>query len=179
MSNITFAVIWIVIWSIPYMYIGINAISLLFTFVPQLYGWRLLIRAIIEYVKNIETANYGKECYGIITEFRGTGATSNGKPKLRAIIKFVNPETNKTETGEYVIGYDPGEYTIGSYILCKYYKGTIVIGNICYEENIPEDIREYIVRYEVESSQVEFSSDEEYVTIDGVKYKKTYEKIND
>ena len=150
MSNITFAVIWIVIWSIPYMYIGINAISLLFTFVPQLYGWRLLIRAIIEYVKNIETANYGKECYGIITEFRGTGATSNGKPKLRAIIKFVNPETNQTETGEYVIGYDPGEYTIGSYILCKYYKGDITIEKVLKEDEVPENIKKELFKKTVE-----------------------------
>ena len=177
MSDIIFAIVWLAIWGILSIYIGIG--SLLFTLLPLIFGFNLLIKAIKRHVKNIQAANYGEECYGRITEFRGTGATTNGKPQLKAVIKFLNPKTNQTEIGEYVIGYDPGEYSIGSYVLCKCYKGTIIIENTIFEENIPENIREYIVQYEVDSSKVEFSSDGEYVTIDGDEYKKIYEKIND
>lgn len=179
MSDIIFAIVWIVFWCIPFIFIEINQVSLLLISIPLLVGFIILINALMRYIKNKRTKDYGEECYGIITDIVGTGMTVNGESQLKPIIKFINPETNQLETCECIVGYDPGEYPMASYVQCKYLKGTITIENIIFEENIPENIREYIVRDYVESSKIEFSPDREYVTIDGVEYKKIYDRIND
>ena len=72
------------------------------------------------------------------------------------------------------MGFHYDKYPINSYVLCKYYQGDINFENIVPENEIPGEIKKYLVpKQQVPNYfNLEFSDDREYVTIDGVKYKK-------
>ena len=72
------------------------------------------------------------------------------------------------------IGFNYNKYPINSYVLCKYYQGDINLENLVFENEIPGDIKKHLAPNQQMSnySNLEFSVDKEYVTIDGVQYKK-------
>ena len=59
-------------------------------------------------------------------------------------------------------------------MLCKYYQGDINLENLVSENEIPGDVKKYLVPSQQipNYTNLEFSADKEYVTIDGVQYKK-------
>ena len=137
-------------------------------------GVFVLIKGLKQVVKNLKTKKYGLPCYAIVREIAGTGASVNGNPEYKAIIDFVNPETNMVEKIEEILGFNYDKYPINSYLQCKYYKGDINIEKLVLDNEVPWDIQKNLVpRKDVQNfSDIEFSSDKEYVTIDGVQYKK-------
>ncbi len=137
-------------------------------------GLYMLISGLRKIIKDIKTKIYGIRSYGIVSDIQVTGAYVNGKPEYKAILDFVNPETNQLETIEEIIGFNYNKYPIDSYVQCKYYQGDINLEDRVSENEIPEEIKKYLVsgQQEPNDSNLEFSADREYVTIDGVQYKK-------
>lgn len=137
-------------------------------------GFYMLISGLKKIVKDNKTKRYGMQCYGIISEIRETGSYVNNNPEYKATLYILNPETNQVETIEEIIGFDYNKYPINSYVLCKYYQGDINLENIISENEVPGGIKTYLVSAQkvLNYSSIEFSSDKEYVTIDGVQYKK-------
>ena len=152
-----------------------NFFLFIFFVVFEAIGLYMLIRGLRKIIKDEKTKKYGIPCYGIVNDIQGTGAYLNGKPEYKAVLNFVNPETNQVETIEEIIGFDYNKYPINSYIIGKYYQGDINIENLVSENEIPGDIKKYLVSNQnlFNYSSLEFSEDKEYVTIDGVQYKKS------
>lgn len=140
----------------------------------EVIGVFMIIRGLRKIIKDKKTKKHGINCYGIVNDIKVTGSYVNGNPEYKAIIEFVNPETNQLGSIEEIIGFDHNKYPINSYVLCKYYQGDINFENIVPENEIPGDIKKYLVpKQQVPNYfNLEFSDDREYVTIDGVKYKK-------
>lgn len=151
-----------------------NPFLFLFFILFEVIGLYMIISGLRKVIKDRKTKNHGINCYGIVRDIKTTGASVNDQPEYRAILDFVNPETNQLETIEEIIGFDDSKYPIDSYVLCKYYQGDINIENLVSENEIPGGIKEYLApsRQASNYSNLEFSADREYVTIDGVKYKK-------
>ena len=137
-------------------------------------GLYMLISGLRKIIKDIKTKMHGIKCYGIVSDIQVTGSYVNGKPEYKVILDFVNPETNQLETIEEIIGFNYNKYPIDSYVQCKYYQGDINLEDRVSENEIPEEIKKYLVsgQQEPNDSNLEFSADREYVTIDGVQYKK-------
>lgn len=152
------------------MNLSLFIVFILFEFI----GLYLLVSGLKKIIKDKKTKKYGIQCYGIIREIQETGASVNDNPEYKAILHFLNPETNQIETIEEIIGLDYNKYPINSYILCKYYQGDINLENLISENEVPGAIKKYLVPAQQVSnySNLEFSSDKEHVIIDGVKYKK-------
>lgn len=146
----------------------------IFFIIFEFIGLYMLISGLKKIINDRKTKKYGIQCYGIISEIQETGASVNDNPEYKAILHFVNPETNRVETIEEIIGFDYNKYPINSYILCKYYQGDINLENLISENEVPFGIKEYLVPVQQgpDCFNLEFSSDREYVTIDGVQYKK-------
>ena len=83
-------------------------------------------------------------------------------------------EEDKVKEDIQTLGLDCDKYPVNSYVLCKYYHGDINLESIISENEVPGDIKKCIVssHQEPNYSNIEFSADREYVTIDGVQYKK-------
>ena len=137
-------------------------------------GIYIIYTGVIQTIKSYKTKKYGIRCYGRITEIKRTGVIMNECPQLKAIIKFVNPDTNQLEKSEFVIGYDPYKYINDPWILCKYYAGTIIIEKKICENNVPEDIRKELNKWKSipRKLYIGYRNNKEYIIIDGVKYKK-------
>ena len=185
MFNFLFGFIWtafttlifIICLAVPGEQRGGSAMTLptfLILILFEVIGLCLLIGGLKKIIKDKKTKKHGIKCYGVVSDIQPTGASVNGEPEYKAILNFINPETNKLETIEEIIGLNYNNYPIGSYVLCKYYQGDINLENIVSENEIPEDIKKYLIPSQQGSnySNLEFSADREYVTIDGVQYKK-------
>lgn len=140
----------------------------------ELIGLFMLSGGLKKIIKDKRTKTNGMHCYGIIRDIQVTGSYINNDPEYKAIIDFVNPETDKVENTEEIIGFKYNEYPINSYILCKYYQGDINLESTISESMVPEEIKKALAPAKkiTDYSSIEFSSDGEYVTIDGVQYKK-------
>ena len=139
-------------------------------------GIFLFIRGLKTIIKNKKTSKYGKECYGIINNLLPTGSYVNNRPEYKAIVQIVNPETSQVETLEEIIGFDANKFPIHSYVLCKFFEGDINIERTITASEVPYNISSYLIpspqQSKPEYMNLEFSSDREYVTIDGVRYKR-------
>lgn len=155
---------------------GIDMDPFLFIFfiIFEVFGLYMLISGLRKIIKDRKTKKNGIECYGIVRDIQTTGLYRNDNPEYKAILDFINPETNQLETIEEIIGFDYNKYPINSYVLCKYYQGDINLENIVSENEISVDIKKYLAPSQQVPNyyNLEFSDDREYVTIDGVKYKK-------
>ena len=151
-----------------------NLFLFIFFVLFEFIGLYMLIRGLKKIIKDKKTKKHGIQCYGIISEIQETGSYVNNNPEYKAILHFLNPETNKVETIEEIIGFHYNKYPINSYVLCKYYQGDVNLENLIFEKEVPGDIKKYLFPLKQVSnySNIEFSSDKEYVTIDGVQYKK-------
>lgn len=156
--------------------VDMNPFLFIFFILFEVIGLYMLISGLRKIIKDRKTKNHGIKCYGIVSDIQTTGSYVNGNPEYKAILDFVNPETNQLETIEEIIGFDYNEYPIDSYVLCKYYQGDINLENLVSENEIPGDIKKYLVTSQQvpNYSNLEFSADREYVTIDGVQYKKIH-----
>ena len=154
--------------------VDMNPFLFIFFILFELIGLYLLISGLIKIIKDKKTKKYGVQCYAVIDDIQETGSYVNNNPEYKAILNFVNPVTHQVETIEEIIGFDYNKYPINSYILCKYYQNDINLENLIYENEVPEDIKKQLVpKQQVPNySNLEFSSDREYVTIDGIQYKK-------
>lgn len=152
-----------------------NPVLFIFLALFEVIGLYLIISGLRQIIKDRKTKKYGIPCYGIVRDIQTTGSSVNDRPEYKAILDFVNPETNQLETIEEIIGFDDNKYPINSYVLCKYYKGDINLENLVSENETPGYIKEQLVPKQVpNNTNLEFSADREYVTIDGVQYKKDY-----
>ena len=154
--------------------VDMNPFLFIFFILFEVIGLYLLISGLRKLIKDWKTKNQGIQCYGIVRDIQVTGSYVNDKPEYKAVLDFVNPETNQLETIEEIIGFNYNKYPINSYILCKYYQGDINLENLISENEISGDIKSCLVpNQQVPNySNIEFSADKEYVTIDGVKYKR-------
>ncbi len=125
-------------------------------------------------IQNIKTEKNGVQCYGVVREIKTTDFAVNDNPEYKATIQIVNPETNQLEDFEEVIGFNYKKYSVNSIVLCKYYQGDVNIIKKIDINEIPEETKKrlIIISNFSNSENVVFSPDGEYVTIDGVKYKK-------
>lgn len=157
---------------------GIDMNPLLFGFFAlfEFIGIYLIVSGIKTIIKDRKTKKYGTQCYGIVKDIQGTGSYSNDQPEYKAIVQIVNPETYQIEELEEIVGFKRDKYPINSYVLCKYYEGDINLEKIIIGNEVPEGIRKNLIpiehHFQPEYMDLEFSADREYVTIDGVKYKK-------
>ena len=133
-----------------------------------------LIVEIIAFVKNNKTKKYGTLCYGIVQDIKSTGLYINEQPEYKAILDIVNPNTNQLERVDENVGFNYNKFPIGSYVLCKYYNGDINFERIAHPSEVSSSLKELLkpIDYVSSVNDVEFSDDQEYVTIDGIKYKK-------
>lgn len=140
----------------------------------EIIGLYLMYVGLKEIIKNLKTKKLGTQCYGIIRNIQQTGATLNDRPELKATVEIINPETHQLETIEETIGFDENKYPINSYVLCKYYNKDINLEKVVAENEVPIDITYRLspVNQPTSVTDIVFSDDREYVTIDGVKYKK-------
>lgn len=154
--------------------VDMNPFLFIFFILFEVVGLYMLISGLRKIIKDRKTKKYGIECYGIVRDIQATGTFVNGNPEYKAILNFVNPETNQLETIEEIIGFDSNKYPIDSYVLCKYYQSDINLENIVSENEISVDIKKYLApsQHVPNYCNLEFSDDREYVIIDGVKYKK-------
>lgn len=137
-------------------------------------GLYMLISGLKKIIKDRKTKKHGIQCYAIVRDIQKTGSYVNGKPEFKTILNFINPETNQLETIEEITGFDYNKYPIDSYVLCKFYQGDINLEGLVSENEIPVDVKNYLYPSQQLSNyfNLEFSDDREYVTIDGVQYKK-------
>ncbi|MBR1939521.1 hypothetical protein IJ847_02200 [Candidatus Saccharibacteria bacterium] len=179
-----FGLIWTVFMtaiSVPFLVsaseqedITMNIVPLVTFAVFDLVGLVLMIFGLKKIIKDRKTEKYGLQCYGIVRRIEPTGASVNDNPEFKAVIDIVNPETMQVETVEEVIGFDHNKYPTNSYLLCKYYQGDINIKSIVSDSEVPESARQYLPVAEQGAGQnVEYSSDGEFVSIDGVLYRKS------
>lgn len=154
--------------------VDMNPYLFIFFVVFEVVGLYMLISGLRKIVKDKKTKRNGIKCYAIVSDIQTTGSYVNDKPEYKATLNFVNPETNQLETIEEIIGFNYNKYPINSYVLCKYYQGDINLENLVFENEIPGDIKKHLVPNQqmTNYSNLEFSVDREYVTIDGVQYKK-------
>lgn len=154
--------------------VDMNLFLFIFFIVFEFIGLYMLISGLKQIIKDNKTKKHGIQCYGIISEIQETGSYVNGNPEYKAMLHFLNPETNQIETIEEIIGFDYNKYPINSYVLCKYYQGDINLESHVYENEVPEFIKNYLVPMQQvpDYFALEFSPDKEYVTIDGIQYKK-------
>ena len=146
-------------------------------------GIYLIVKGARQVIRDSKTKKYGIPCYGIVQNIKPTGVSINEQPEFKALLDIINPNTNQVENIEEVVGLNPNKYPIGSYVLCKYYEGDINFERIVQPSEISSSYRELLkpVNYTsgvpnefMSYTNLEFSPDREYVTIDGVKYKKVY-----
>ena len=154
--------------------VDMNPMLFIFMSIFEAIGLYLLITGLKKVIQDNKTKKYGIECYGIIRDIQETGSYVNNSPEYKATLDFMNPENYQVETIEEIIGFDYDKFSINSYVLCKYYQGDINIENSIFENEVPSGIKTYLVPVQQNSNYtgVEFSSDGEYVIINGVQYKK-------
>lgn len=108
-------------------------------------GAFVLIKGIKKLIKNNKTEKIGEQCYGKICGIRPTGARFLNKPVYKVFVAVHIPSINKIDITETEIGTDNISYSIGSYVLMKYYKGNSKIEKIIENSNeIPKTICEQI-----------------------------------
>lgn len=147
----------------------------LFIMLFEIIGVYLTISGLKQIIKDNKTKNYGIKCYGIVRELKYTGSYLNDSPEYKALLDIVNPETNQIESLEEIVGFNGNKYPVNSYVQCKYFEGDINFDKVVSENEIPGGIKKLLVpikQQKPEYMDLEFSPDREYVTIDGVKYKK-------
>lgn len=155
---------------------GVDMDPFLFIFFVlfELIGLFLLFSGLKTVIKDRKTKKYGVPCYGIVRSIQTTGSYSNGNPEYKAFLQIVNPENFQIEEKEEIIGFNYNKFPVNSYINCKYYEGDINLESIIPENEIPGDIKNSLVPTEQPQAgpSLEVSTDGEYVTIDGVQYKR-------
>lgn len=141
-------------------------------------GIVLIVKGAKKVIKDSKTKKYGIPCYGIIQNLQRTGAYVNEQPEYKAILDVINPNTNMVEKIEEIVGFNYNKFPIGSFVICKYYEGDINFEHKIEPSDVPSSYKEILkpVTYksEISYNDIVFSEDREYVTIDGVKYKKVF-----
>lgn len=157
---------------------------LVFLSIFVIIGICILVGSIRKFLKDSKTSKNGVLCYGIIKAVTRTGNYVNNRPELKAVLDIINPNTNQVEEVQEVIGFDPYKYAIGSYMICKYYEGDINFERKAEPGEITDSIKDRIKPgtyysegqglnpVETGYTDIEFSEDRMYVTIDGIKYKR-------
>lgn len=85
--------------------VDMDPFSFIFFIVFEVIGLYMLISGLRQIIKDRKTKKHGIICYGIVSDIQTTGSYVNGKPEYKAILDFVNPETNQLETIEEIIGF--------------------------------------------------------------------------
>ena len=201
MSELIFGIIWtlfssfffvIMLFSSRNANIGEIIIPILIVSVFIIIGIVLITKGAKKIIKDRKTSKYGIPCYCIVRNILNTGTYVNGHPEFKVIVDVVNPNTNQIEELEEIIGFNSNKYPINSYLACKYYEGDINIDRIASDNEVSDSYKRLLVQSQntVNNSypqpgnmgygtgfnpgytDISFSSDREYVTIDGVTYKK-------
>ena len=185
MSNFIFGLLWTAFTTFVFIVMfgggsNMGIIPFLILLLFEVIGIGLLISGIKRMIKNSNTKKYGKQCYGIISDVKPTGMYINDKPEYKAIIEFVNPETNRLDTVEEIIGLNYNKYPINTYLLCKYFQGDINIETPTLDNEVPEEIKKMLGHMQVNFDSpiqtnndyqvVSQSSNKETVIIDGEEY---------
>ena len=131
-------------------YLATLAVLTLFSVI----GIICIIIGLTKSLKDKKTKKKGKECYAIVREHEetdtGTTTSTGNKKEYKAILEFINPETNEIDDIEEIIGLYPNKYPVDSYLLCKYYKGDITIEKVLKEDEVPENIKKELFKKTVE-----------------------------
>ena len=137
-------------------------------------GAYLIISGGVIIISNIKTKRKGVQCYGVVRGINAKYQVVGDRMEYKAIIQIVNPETNQLEDFEENIGSDCDKYPVYSGVLCKYYQGDVNIIKKIDISEIPDKVKKrlIIMQGNLNNGKVEFSPDGEYVTINGIKYKK-------
>lgn len=104
-------------------------------------GIFIFTRGLKKIIKDRKTQKYGTHCYGVISDIVQTGASVNGNPEYKAVIDFVNPNTQQLDTLEEIVGFNYNKYHINSYVLCKYYEGDVNIIDQISDAQVPEEYK--------------------------------------
>lgn len=143
-------------------------------FIFDVIGLYYLISGGKKIFENIMTSKNGVQCYGVVRDIKITNANAKENIEYKAMVQIVNPDTNQLEDFEENIGSDCDKYPVYSGVLCKYYQRDVNIIKKIDISEIPDKVKKrlIIMQGNLNNGKVEFSPDGEYVTIDGVKYKK-------
>jgi len=110
----------------------------------EVVGIFLLVSGAKQVIKDKKTSKYGLQCYGIIREILQTGSYVNNRPEYKAIVEFINPESQQLQSVEEIIGFDYNKYPVGYYVMCKYYEGDINLEYPVDETQTPEDVKKLL-----------------------------------
>ncbi len=110
----------------------------------EVVGIILLVSGAKQVIKDKKTSKYGIQCYGIVREVLPTGSYVNNRPEYKAVIEFVNPESQQVQTLEEIVGFDYNKFPVGYYVMCKYYEGDINLEYPVDESQAPEDVKKQL-----------------------------------
>lgn len=110
----------------------------------EVVGIILLVSGAKQVIKDKKTSKYGLQCYGIVRQILQTGSYVNNRPEYKAVIDFVNPESQQVQSIEEIIGFDYNKYPVNYYVMCKYYEGDINLEYPVDESQAPEDVKKVL-----------------------------------
>lgn len=186
MFELIFGLIWELV-AIPFMIIFVGnsddtpifVVAIISIFVVV--GIVMIIKGIVEIVKNMRTSKLGEEAYGRVINIKGNGQYINDSPVLVAEVKVYVKSLNQVIDCSEEVGTGIPKYDIGEYVKVKYYKGDINFLEKVNVDALPLDIKNYIyeeVKPTVESSSevhqgpIVYYESQDIVNVDGVRYKK-------
>ncbi len=157
------------------------------TFVFPLFiaiGFVMIIKGVVEIVRNIKTSKLGEEAYGRVVNIKGNGQYLNDAPILVADVKVYVKSLNQVIDCSEEVGIGMPKYDMGEYVKVKYYNKDINFIEKVDVNSIPLDIKNFIfeeapvksdVPEEVHQGPIVYFESEDIVIVDGVKYKRISE----
>jgi hypothetical protein len=143
-------------------------------------GIFMIIKGVIELVRNGFTTKKGVLCYGIIKSVSTTGLSVNGNPEYKADVAVYIESENKVVHCTEKIGFNPEEYEEGSCVKVKYYKDDInfIEKNVDFNMityNAQNNLSEYYIDKKSEVTLINpkvIYKNDNIIEVNGVNYKK-------
>lgn len=153
--------------------VGFDLSTILSIVAVGLIGLFMTVLGVYYLAYAINILKYGKECYGIVENIKELPSHDDGAPDYLLTFLIINPDTSKFETYKKIRAHNKENYSVGSYILCKYYKKNIDMIEPIKNNEVPLSVREKFESTPADSKRkIELSYDREYITIDNIKYKR-------
>lgn len=114
-------------------------------------GIVLIVKGLKIIVTDIRTSMKGVLISGVIIDILETGASSNGKPQLKARIMAIMLDGTVREFYE-IIGFDYMKYKLGECVKLKYYKNDVNIVGLKRDSELSYDELETVERIRTENA---------------------------
>ena len=142
-------------------------------------GFWILFLGIKEHITNTKTNMHGKESYGLITNITPTGVRvgRHHRRELKADVLVIT-EGNQIKIFTKVIGFSPVKYSVGTYLVVKYYKDNINIIRQVLPQEVPETMKSCLYDTNnfvapVNNDSTDSDWDAEIYSLNGIKHNRT------